>query len=236
VFIDGASVAKVRRDQIAKWPRLDALLPEHARRLGTWVTLSIVGKTSSDVQSPSQNYPDMVPVLFPGEGGAPSFGMFDAVELANKGKPGLRADGVREIRLKLATEGRSGDHQGGTGEGADPTKLVVSIKTPKGETQLTGPQILAIPREAMPGNDETKGWPLTKLLEAAGIGPFEKVVLADDKNGTTLIIERKDLNGKTVPFIKLNKQGSLRLRILKQEGEGWQAHGELRSLTSIEVK
>ena len=235
VFVNDASIAKVTPDQIAKWPRLDPLLPEESRRLGTWATVRITGAKNEEVKRPSSNYPDMVPALFPGPGGKPAFGMFDPVEHAKKGKPGLQADEVREIRIKVSTEGRMGDHQGGTGDGTDPSKLVIAIKTPAGESKLTGAQILALPRESQPGNEDTKGWRLAQLLEAAGIKKFEKLVLFDASGGTSIILERKELDAKTVPFIKLNKQGSLRVRVLKQGGTGWQSAGELRSLGTIQV-
>ena len=106
VFVNDASVAKVTPDQIAKWPRLDTLLPEESRRLGTWATVRIAGAKTEEVKRPSSNYPDMVPALFPGPGGKPAFGMFDPVEHAQKGKPGLQADEVREIRIKISAEGR----------------------------------------------------------------------------------------------------------------------------------
>ena len=231
IFIDDASVAKVAPAQIEKWPRLDTLVPEGSRRLGTWAKLKLTGAKTEEVPRPSSTYPDMVPALFPGEGGKPSFGIFDAVELAKKGKPGLRADDVREIRISISTERRPGDHQGGTGEGGDPTKIVIEIEAPSGKSQLTGAQIIALPRETMPGTEETHGWRLQQLLDLAGIKKFEQIVLRD-AGGTTVIVDRKD---KTVPFIKLNKQGSLRFRVLKQAGTGWKTEGELRSLVGIKV-
>jgi hypothetical protein len=234
IFINDASVAKVTPDQIAKWPRLDTLVPEDSRRLGTWQKVKLVGAKTEELGRPSQAYPDMIPALFPGEGGKPAFGMFDAVEHAKQAKPGLRADDVREVRITLATEGRSGDHQGGTGEGADPMKIVVDIETPAGASKLTGAQILAIQREPMPGSEDTHGWRLAKLLDAAGIKKFERLVLAD-ASGSSLVLERKDLDAKTVPFVKLNKQGALRVRVLKQVGAGWQTAGELRALAAIKV-
>lgn len=234
VFVNDASVAKVSPEQIAKWPRLDTLVPEASRRLGTWAAVAITGAKSDELKRPSTNYPDMVPALFPAADGKPAFGMFDPVEHAKKGKAAFQADAVRELRIKVATEGRSGDHQGGTGEGADPSKIVIAIKTPKGESKLTGEQILALPRESQPGHEDTKGWRLAQLLEAAGIKKFEQLMLLD-ATGTSVIIERKELDAKTVPFIKLNKQGALRLRVMKQGGTGWQSAGELRSLAAIQV-
>lgn len=234
IFVNDAPVGKVTRDQIAQWPRLDTLVPEESRRLGTWAAVSITGAKTSSLERPSQNYPDMIPALFPGTDGAPAFGMFDPVEHAKKGQPGLRADAIREVRIATSSEGRSGDHQGG-GDGGDPAKLVVAIKLPNGTAQLTGAQILALPREPMPGHPDTKGWRLAQLLDAAGIKTFEKLVLLDASGGSNIILERKDLDAKTVPFIKLNKQGQLRLRVLKQAGTGWQAAGELRALATIQV-
>lgn len=234
IFVNDASVAKVSPEQIAKWPRVDTLVPEESRRLGTWQKVKLVGAKPQEIARPSSAYPDMIPALFPGEGSKAAFGMFDPVEHAKKARPGLRADDVREIRITLATEGRSGDHQGGTGEGADPMAITIAIEAPGGASKLTGAQILALPREPMPGAPDTHGWNLTKLLEAAGIKKFERLVLGDD-SGSSLVLERKDLDAKTVPFIKLNKQGALRVRVLKQVGTGWQTAGELRALASIKV-
>jgi hypothetical protein len=238
IFVNDRSVAKARAEQIAGWPRLDTLVPEESRRLGTWQKVKLVGAKTEELARPSQSYPDMVPALFPGEGGKPAFGMFDPVEHAKKGKPGLRADDVREVRIELSTEGRTGEHQGGTSEGADPMKIVVEIETPAGASKLTGEQILALPREPQPGMPDTHGWRLAQLLDAAGIKKFERLVLSDAGGGSSLVIERKDLDaktGKTVPFIKLNKAGALRVRVLKQVGTGWQTAGELRSLGGIKV-
>ncbi|HEU4727620.1 MAG TPA: hypothetical protein VFT22_07020, partial [Kofleriaceae bacterium] len=56
------------------------------------------------------------------------------------------------------------------------------------------------------------------------------------EGGTSLTLDRKDLDGGTVPFIKLNKQGTLRFRVLKKAGEGWNTAGDLRALSAIEAK
>jgi hypothetical protein len=236
IFVDDASVAKVTKAQIASWPRLDSLLPENSRRLGTWQTIYLRGAAEkpAELNRPSTTYPEMVGALFPGENGKPAFGMFDPVELAKKGKPGLRQDDLREIRIARSKQERGGDHQGG-GAGEDPLKLVLKITTPDGDKSLTGEKILEIPRETMPGNADTKGWPLTKLLAAAQVTKFTKLVLIDAA-GTSLSIEKKDFDDKTViPFIKLNRQGSLRFRMLKKQGEGWQYAGDLRALSTIKV-
>jgi hypothetical protein len=236
VFVDDTSVAKVLPDQIAKWPRLDALVPDDMRRLGTWQSVSLRGggDKPTEINRPSATYPESVAALYPGADGKPAFGMFDPVELAKKGAPSLKHDGLREIRIVRSKAARGGDHQGG-GSGDDPMKLVLTIKTAGGDKSLTGDKILAIPREAQPGHEETKGWLVTKLLAAAGVTKFEKLVLIDAA-GTSVSIDRKDFDDKTtVPFIKLNRQGSLRFRLMKKKGEGWQAAGDLRALTTIKV-
>jgi len=238
VFVDDKSVAKVSGDDVAKWPRLDTLLPEEDRRLGTWQMLYLKGPSGapvSEVTRPSTTYPELVPAIFPGEDGSPAFGMFDPVELAKHGKPGLRKDAINEIRIKTAGGDRGGDHVGNVGGNADPSKLVIAIKTPQGNHDFTGAQLLALPREAMPGNEDTKGWRLTKILEAAGIKKFERLVLTDAA-GMTLALGKHDFDDKTtVPFIKLNKQGALRFRVLKQQNGGWTPTGDLRALTTIQV-
>ncbi len=237
VFVDDSSVAKITTEQIAKWPRLDSLVPADSRRLGTWQVVYLKGKDAkpAELDRPSATYPEMVPAVFPGEGGLPAFGMFDPVELARHGKPGLRQDALHEIRITLAKGGRGGDHQGGTGGDGDPLKLVLTFKTAAGDKTLTGEKIMAIPREAMPGNADTKGWPLTKLLGAVGITKYAKLVLIDAA-GTSLSVDKKDFDDKTtIPFIKLNRQGSLRFRMMKKQGEGWQATGDLRALSTIKV-
>jgi hypothetical protein len=238
IFVDDKSVAKVGADQIAKWPRLDTLLPEEDRRLGTWQMLylkSPTGAPVSEVTRPSTTYPELVPAVFPGDDGTPAFGMFDPVELAKHGKPGLRKDAINEIRIKTSGGDRGGDHVGNVGGNADPSKLVIAIKTPQGNRDFTGAQLLALPREPMPGNEDTKGWRLSKVLEAAGIKKFERLVLTDAA-GMTLALGKHDFDDKTtIPFIKLNKQGALRFRVLKQQNGGWTPTGDLRALTTIQV-
>lgn len=237
IFVNDSSVATITPAQIAAWPRVDKLVPPEAQRLGMWMQIQFVTASSpTSLERPSANHPDKVPVLFPGEGGAPAFGLFDPVELAKRGTPAFRADSVREVRLTLSAQERGGEHQGSTGEATDPTKLVVKITTQGGDKQLTGAQILALPREPQPGNEDTKGWRVTQFLEAAGVKAYEKVVLID-ASGTSLPYERKELEAKTAnPFVKLNKQGALRFRMFKKQGEGWQPRADLRSLTAIQVK
>lgn len=236
LVVNDVSIGSLQPALIANWPRLDSLLPGDARKLGTWEQLSLQGARPSELAHPSSSFPDMVPAVFPGDGGAPAFGMFDPVELARKGKPAMRADHLTAIRIKIAQGGSRGqnDDRGGGG-GGDPTKLVVLVKTPAGSTALTGDKILGLPREAMPGNPDQKGWRLTALLDAAGVKAYDRLVLSDAA-GANLTLDRKDVSDTSVPFIKLNKQGALRLRVFKKSGDGWNPAGDLRALTGIEAR
>lgn len=237
IYVDSAVVAKVSATQLAGWPRLDTLVPAGVRKLGTWEAISLQGGAGKavDLARPSGAYPDMVPAVFPGEGGAPAFGMFDPVELARHGKPATRHDRLTAIRIKIAQGGGRGQNDDGGGAAGDPTKLTLTIQVGDKTTALTGAQLLALPREAMPGNADQKGWRLTALLQAAGVAQFARLVLTD-AGGTTLLLDRKDVDDKSVPFVKLNKQGALRLRVLKQTGDGWNPAGDLRALVRVDVK
>src|SRR4029079_12241144 len=44
LFVDDVSVARLRQPQLAPWPRLDSLVPDEARRLGTWELVTLQGK------------------------------------------------------------------------------------------------------------------------------------------------------------------------------------------------
>lgn len=237
VFVDEASAARVSVTDLAKWPRLDSLVPHDARRVGTWMALSFTtGGGASKLERPAQAHPDTVPALFPGKDGKPAFGMFDAVEYAKHGEPAFRVDDVRTVKLELSKQERGGEHQGGGGEGADITKLVLEITTKGGTKQLTGPEILKLPREAQPNNDDTKGWRITQFLEAAGVKDYTAVTLFDGA-GASLPLTKQDLDPAThVPFVKLNKSGVLRFRMFEKQGAGWAAGADLRGLAKIEVK
>jgi hypothetical protein len=240
LLVNGAAVGTVQTAQITGWPRLDSLVPAEARRLGTWEMITLVtlraGAKPTDVPSPSTTYPDLVPALFPDGAGGVSFGMFDPVELAKKGQPALREDGLRAIRIKVAQNSGRGQNDDGGGGGGDPTQLTLVVTASSGTVVLSGEQILALPREAMPGNADQKGWQLGALLAAAGVQSYERLVL-HDAGGANLTLDKKDLGPKAVAFIKLNKQGALRFRIYKKTGDGWNpGGGDLRGLTAIDVK
>lgn len=233
VVVGDAAPVRLTASQIARWPRLDNLLSGDARRLGTWHTVYLeTGGRTVELSQPSMTYPDMIPAVFPGKDGV-AFGMFDPVELARHGAPGLRQDGVTEIRLELATAGRTGEHQGGGG--GDPTKLTLAVETASGARTITGTELLALPREPMPGDASHKGWRLTSLLRAAGVTTFKKLILIDAA-GTSLVLERADFDDKTkIPFLKLNRKGQLRFRVLEQRGTGWVPSGDLRALARVKV-
>ncbi len=237
IFIDDQPAVKIAAKDLASWPRLDSLLPQEARRLGTWQRLSFTTTGAPTVlEKPAQNHPDQVPVVFASSDGKPTFGMFDPVEYAKKGQAGFRVEGVREVRLSLSKMDRGGDHQGGGGEGADITKLVLEIVTKDGKKQLTGPEIVKLPREPQPGSDDTKGWRVTQFLEAVGVTKYESIVLFD-ASGATVPLTKKELDPATSnPFVKLNKSGVLRFRMFTKQGAGWSPGADLRGLSKIEVK
>lgn len=236
IYVDDQQVGKLALDQVNLWPRLDTLVPVSARRLGTWQVVTVKGAKSTDVRQPSSTYPELVPALFPGEGGKPSFGMFDPVELAKKGKPALREDGINEVRIKLAADGMRGQNDHGEGGGGDPMALELTIKTAAGEQIVKGARLLETPREAQPGESgEGKGWKLDTILANAGVKKYERLLLTGE-NGTNLTLEKQDLDPKTsVPFVKLNRQGSLRFRVFKKQGDTWQPGADLRSLARVEI-
>jgi hypothetical protein len=240
LFVDDKSVGRIAPPQVQLWPRLDSLVPMSARRLGTWQLVAVKGKSGKPVEidQPSAKHRELVPALFPGEGGLPAFGMFDPVELAKQGAPALfREDGVTEVRIKLAQgSGRGENDHGDHGGDGDPNKLELTIKTAKGEQVLTGARLLELPRHGPPDEQgDGQGWNLTAVIEAAGIKKYERVLVADAA-GVNLTLEKRDLDPKkSVPFLKLNRQGQLRFRVYKKEGEHWQIGGDLRGLARIEI-
>ncbi|MEO8553240.1 MAG: hypothetical protein ABI678_24875, partial [Kofleriaceae bacterium] len=208
ILVDGKEVATVTPAQLAQWPRVDTLVPTDARRLGRWQDLDLAGGARpTTIHSPSGTYPDLVPALFPGEAGSSSFGMFDPVELAKKGKPSLREDHITSLSIKLLPEdaGR-GQHEQGQGGGKDPAKLKITFVTPKGTTVLDGAKLLAIPRDNVPGTTDAKGWTLQTILTAGGIQGFDKLVVSN-ANGVALNLGKDAFTATSIPFVKLNRKG-----------------------------
>jgi hypothetical protein len=238
LYVDGKQVATVTDAQISAWPRLDTLVPAENQRLGTWdaINLASTDGKGTAINKPSASHPDLVPALYPGEGGAPAFGLFDPVELAKHGKPAVGEAKVRSISIKLSTASGHGgnDHQGGDIQ--DPTKLELIIKSSTGEQTVTGAKLLEVPRVPAPGEDEAKGWPLAVILDHASVKGYQKLLLTDGKE-TALTLEKGDLDDKvSVPYVKLNRQGSLRVIVYKKHGDSWQRGGDLRGLAYIEVQ
>jgi hypothetical protein len=73
------------------------------------------------------------------------------------------------------------------------------------------------------------------ILAAADVKTFKKVTL-HDANGASIPLERNEVSAESVPFVKLNRQGSLRFRLYKKQNDGWQPSGDLRSLVEIKVE
>jgi hypothetical protein len=235
IFVDDQQVAVVDKAALDAWPRVDALVPQSAQRLGVWEAIAVTGAAPLELKSPADQFPGLVPGLYPTPDG-PAFGMFDLVDLTRR-KPPTRgtATAVREVRIKLAADSDRGMNEEGSKAAFDPKTLQIAIE---GGTKpmLTGEEIIELPREAPPNGDtNTQGWKLTTFLAAGGITKFKKLLLSDAA-GTTLTLTPAELDpARSVPFFKLNRQGQLRLRLYTKEGDGWVLGGNLRGLTSIKV-
>lgn len=235
----GTTVAATVDDaKVKDWPRLDSLLPENARRLGKWSSIKITTASGKvlDLDKPFETDRDKLPALFPSEGGGVSFGMFDPVELGKRGKAMLREDKIQRIAVLLDEESMRGgnDHQGG--DIVDPANVKLKITTAKGTVELAGDKLLGIARVPQPGaTSDAKGWTLDTILAAAEVTAYKKVTLLD-ASGASIPLEKREVTADSVPFIKLNRQGSLRFRLYKKQGEGWSPSGDLRSLAEIRVE
>lgn len=236
IVVDDAAITTLQAKDVEAWPRLDNLVPVAARRLGTWAVIKLRGRSATELPAPATTYPDLIPAIFPGADAEPAFGMFDPVELAKHGKPAVRHDHVREVQITLAKDSGRGEHEQGEGSGRDPLQLRLTVKTKAGTTVLNGETLLALPRDNVPGTHEPKGWKLDKILATAGVKTFDKLVLSDAK-GTALNIDKTAFDRETsIPYVKLNRQGLLRLRIFQKQGDHWNPNGgDLRDFTAIEV-
>lgn len=237
LFVDNAPVGTIALDQVKLWPRVDSLVPTSARHLGSWQDVYLRGKGDkpTELHQPTASYPDYVPALFPGADGKPAFGLFDPLELSKHGNPAVREDDVTQVRIKLADRGSHGQNEQGNSAITDPKDLKISIKSASGTQTLSGDKLMAVPREPMPGDKEPRGWTLATVLKTAGITTYEKVLLTDQA-GLNLTLEKQDLDpAKSIPFIKLNRQGSLRVKVFRKQGDTWQGTGDLRGLVAIEI-
>lgn len=234
LFVGDEAVGAADAARVADWPRLETLLPENARRLGKWESIATQGAKTSEITRPFETYRDYVPALFPGEGGSISFGLFDPVEYGKRGTPAVREDQITSLRVTIDADSLRGGNDHGSVEAIDPAKLELVIQTPAGDKTVTGTQLLGIDRVPMPGGGgDATGWTLDILLGAAGVTDFQKLRLFD-AGGTSLPLEKAEL-ADAVPFIKLNRQGALRFRLYKKQGQGYQSAGDLRSLVKVEI-
>lgn len=238
IYVNAERVTDLDPAKAEVWPRLDSLLPASARRYGTWTAISGIGSAGPfELKKPGATYGTLVPALYPDATTKQiHLGLFDPVDLASKGAPKVQYAGLTELRVQLEINADRGqnDHQGG--DVVDPTALKISIEAGGATTELSGPQLLALPRENAPDDTsgEHKGWTLAALLAAANVKGAKRVLLTGDELNLTL--EEADLDPKlAVPFIKLNRQGSLRFRTYKKEGTGWTVGGDLRGLRKIQV-
>jgi hypothetical protein len=235
VYVGDVQSQCVDAAQVATWPRLDSLLPPQARRMGMWksIVIQTLSGRGPDLNQPADTYPDMVPALFPGPNGTTQFGMFDLVELTNHGQPKWMQPAIRELHVMITTGSGRGENEDGHNAVVDPTSLALKFSINGKDTIVAGKEMLAIPRQPQPGEEtEAKGWRLLTLLEAAkipGIQPMTKRLRLTDAAGMNLTLEPSDFDDKTsVPFVKLNKQGSLRFWVFKKKGEGWTKGADLR--------
>src|SRR5690242_2347087 len=162
IFVDDAAAGSITPAQIASWQPMANFLPASAHRLGMWDDLYLIGDAAqpTELHQPTTQHPDLVPALFPGDDGSPSFGMFDPVELAKHGKPQLRTDHIHAIRIKLAQNTGRGQHDQSAGSATDPKDLKVQLTTKQGQQVITVTQLLAIPRSRQPADSSgpPKGW------------------------------------------------------------------------------
>lgn len=240
LFVNETKITELDRTKAEAWPRLDSLLPAEARRYGTWEAISgKAGATGAafEIKKPGSTYGALVPAIYPAASGkGVSLGLFDPVELAKKGAPKVSHDELTELRVGLDKSGMRGqnDHQGG--DAIDPNTLKLEIEAGGTTVTLTGAQLLALPRENAPDDDsgEHKGWSLAALLTAAKVPAAKRVLLSGEEMNLTL--EEEDIDPKkAVPFIKLNRQGSLRFRVYKKQGDGWAMGADLRGLRKVQV-
>jgi hypothetical protein len=235
VFVDDQQVATIDAAKLAAWPRLDGIVPVAAQRLGTWESLAVKGAKDDVLTAPADKFPSLIPALYPGADGAPALGMFDIIELTKKTPPKVTFAVVREVRVKLLADSDRGMNEEGSKDAFDPAKLVIAIEGGP-QPQLTGTQIIELPRETPPNGDTaTTGWTLVTLLKAAGITQPKELLLTDD-NGATLTLTAAQLDPATsVPYVKLNRQGQLRFRVYTKQNDGWALGGSLRGIKTIKV-
>lgn len=232
-------VADADLAKAATWPRLDSLLPEADRRYGTWE--AITGKANGaafEIKKPGATYGTLVPALYPAKSGkGVSLGLFDPVDLAHKGAPKVSHEELSELRVVIDTSGGRGQNDHSGGEAVDPNTITLTIEAGGKTIEVKGDKLLAIPRENAPDDTsgEHKGWSLVSILAAQQVAAPKRAILTGDEMNLTL--EQEDFDARTsIPFVKLNRQGALRFRTYKKQGDAWTAMGgDLRGLRKIQV-
>ena len=129
-----------------------------------------------------------------------------------------------------------GENEQGQGGGKDPATLKITFVTKQGRPCSTGDKLLAIPREDIPGTAVAPGL-------GAGHDPHRRrhqdvqEALRQGLRWLALNLDRRrTISTSTIPFVKLNRQGALRVRIYKKAGTEWQpGGGDLRDLSGIGV-
>src|SRR3569833_612219 len=124
----------------------------------------------------------------------------------------------------------------GEGGGKDPATLKITFVMPDGKSMVPDHEkLLALPRDNLPGTTDGKGWTLQTILTAAGVKKFDKIVVSN-ANNVALNLDKTNFTADSVPFVKLNRKGELRLRIYKKTGSAWQpAGGDVSDLDGIQV-
>jgi hypothetical protein len=239
IFVNETKVAELDRTKAATWPRLDSLLPAEARRYGMWQAIAgKAGGADFDIKKPGAAYGALVPALYPSKSGKGiSLGLFDPVDLANKGEPKVGHEDLGELRVLIDTSSGRGQNDHGDGEATDPSAITLVIEAGGKTLELKGEKLLNIPRSNAPDDDsgEHKGWTVNAIFAAQQLPPPRRVLLTGESMNLTL--EKEDLDEKTtIPFIKLNRQGQLRFRTYKKQGDVWAPMGgDLRGLQKIKV-
>jgi hypothetical protein len=236
VFVNDQSITRLTPDQIQGWVQLPGVLPMQDRRQGMWSQISIKGRGEQPqvLTRPSDAYPDQIPALYPGDNGTLAFGMFQPVEFARHGAASMSVDGAREVRITVDLNSGRGQNDDGNSAVGDPRTIELTIKGPKGPQTIKGDKLIATPFDPSPNGSKDQGWKLTTLLANAGVTAFKQLILTD-ATGAKLTLDKTDVSDTSVPFVKMNKQAKLKVRVWKKNGDGWTEAKNLRELKSIDV-
>jgi len=143
-----------------------------------------------------------------------------------------------------AGAGPRGDGEGeggGGGDGGgrkDPGAYTIAIVDGKRTTSFTRAQLEALPTQAPPMGDNTSpGWSLADVLRAARVARGATVLLTDAAGATLKVTAAELAPDRGLGFLKLNREGLLRFKLLAREDGSagrWRPRGDLRGLVSIQ--